>query len=129
MKKNEKNQVITLNDILKRKDFFENKKNQTMELFVKSLDGNVVISKPDRELCMEALDMEDSAEADKFFVYEIVKQPNLQDTQLHEAFGIKVPTDILDKIFDPGEIAGIAREGMRFAGYFDGVQTIEDLKN
>lgn len=129
MKKNEKNKVVTLKDILKRKEFFESKKNQTMELFVKSLDGNIVISKPDRELCMECIDMEDSLEGDKYFVYEIVKQPNLQDTGLHEAFGVTVPTDIVDKIFDAGEISNIAKEGLKFAGYLDSVEVIEDLKN
>lgn len=129
MKKNEKNQVVTLKDILKRKEFFENKKNQTMELFVKSLDGNIVISKPDRELCMDCLDMEDASEGDRYFVYEIVKEPNLQSTELHEAFGVDVGIDIIDKLFDPGEIASIAKEGMKFAGYIDSVKTVEDLKN
>lgn len=128
-KKNKKNEVVTLKDILKRKEFFENKKNQTKELFVKSLGGNIVISKPDKELCVECIDMEDSIEGDKYFVYEIVKQPNLQDTGLHEAFGIKVPTDIVDKIFDAGEISNIAKEGLRFAGYLDSVEVVEDLKN
>lgn len=128
MKKTEK-KVVTLKDILKRKEFFENKKNQTMELFVKSLDGNIVISKPDRELCMDCLDMEDPSEGDRYFVYEIVKEPNLQSTELHEAFGVDVPMDIIDKIFDPGEVSSIAKEGMKFAGYIDSVKTIEDLKN
>lgn len=128
MKKNEK-KVVTLKDILKRKEFFENKKNQTMELFIKSLDGNIVIDKPDRELCMECIDMEDSLEGDKYFVYEIVKEPNLRDTELHEAFGVKVPSDIVDKIFDPGEISNIAKEGLKFAGYLDSVEAIDNLKN
>lgn len=129
MKKTEKNKVVTLNDILKRKEFFENKKNQTMELFVKSLDGNIVISKPDRELCTECIDMEDSSEGDRYFVYEIVKSPNLQAPELHEAFGVDVPIDIIDKIFEPGEVSNIAKEGLKFAGYLDSVEVVEDLKN
>ena len=124
-----KKDVITLKDILKRKDYFENKRNETKELYIKSLDANIVINKPEKELCMECIDMEDASEGDRYFVYEIIKEPNLHDTELHEAFGVKVPTDIVDKIFDPGEIAGIAKEGMEFAGYFNSVKAIDDLKN
>lgn len=124
-----KKNVVTLKDILKRKEYFENKKNETKELYVRSLDGNIVISKPDRDLCMESLEMEDASEGDRYFVYEIVKEPNLHDTELHEAFGVKVPIDILDKLFDPGEISAIAKEGMEFAGYFNAVKAIDDLKN
>lgn len=124
-----KKEVITLKDILKRKDFFEKRKNETRELYIKSLDANIIISKADKELCMDVLDMEDSAEADRYFVYEIIKEPNLHDTSLHETFGVKNPLDIVDKIFDPGEVSSIAKEGLAFAGYTDSVEVVNEIKN
>lgn len=125
----DKKEVITLKDILKRKDFFEKRKNETKELYIKSLDANIVISKPTKELCIDVLDMEDTSEGDRYFIYEIIKEPNLHDTELHKEFNVKNPLDIIDKIFDPGEISGIAKEGLKFAGYTDGVMAVEDIKN
>lgn len=123
-----KKNVLTLKDILNRKDYFNNKKNETRELYIKSLDANIVISKPDTALCSDCIDMEDNHESNKYFVYEIVLEPNLKDTKLHEEFGLDDPLDIVDKIFDTGEVAGIATEGMKFAGFYDGVEVAE-LKN
>ena len=40
-----KKEVLSLKDILKRKEYFKNKKNETKELYVKGLDGNIVITK------------------------------------------------------------------------------------
>ena len=121
--------VLTLKDILKRKEFFEKKSQETMELEIRELNANIVISKPDKELCVDCLEMEDAADGDRYLVYEIVKEPNLKDPELQKEFGCVSPIDIVDVIFSPGTVAGIAKEGMRFAGYFDGVKVVEDLKN
>lgn len=125
----EKKNILKIEDILKRKDFFKNKKNETKELHIKSLDCNIVIKKADATLCYECMDMEDNEEANKFFVYETVSEPNLKDTKLHEEFGCITPLDIVYEIFEPGEVAGIATEGMKFAGFHGGVEEIEALKN
>lgn len=124
-----KKNVLTLKDILNRKDYFNNKKNETRELYIKSLDANVVISKPDTALCSDCIDMEDNHESNKYFVYEIMLEPNLKDTKLHEEFGLDDPLDIVDVLFDTGEVAGIATEGMKFAGFYGGVEVAEELKN
>ena len=124
-----KNNVLTLKDILKRKDFFKAKNKETRELYIKRLDANIVITKPDIALCSECLDMEDSHESNKYFVYEIIAEPNLKDAKLQEEFGVVEPIDIVDELFDAGEIAGIATEGMKFAGFYGGVEVVEELKN
>lgn len=124
----DKKEILSVKDILKRKDFFESKKNQTMELEVKSLGGNIVISRPDKDLCLDIFEM-DEAEADRYLVYEVVKEPNLKDKELQESFNIGSPIDILDVIFEPGEIASISKEALKFAGYIDGVKVVEDIKN
>lgn len=123
-----KKEIITINDILKRKEFFKDKKNETMELEIRSLDANIVIAKPDKELCADCFDM-DEKEADRYLVYEVVKEPNIKDKELQEAFGVQVPIDILEEIFEPGEISSIAKEALRFAGYYDSVKVVEDIKN
>ena len=120
--------VLTVKDILKRKEFFENKKNETLTLNIPELDSNIVIYKPDKELCTDCLDMEDSSESDRFMVYEIVKEPNLKDKELQEAFGCTSPLDIVDKIFSPGAIVGITQEALKFAGY-NTVKVVTDIKN
>ena len=64
-------EVLSLKDILKRKDYFKNKRNETKELYVKGLDGNIVVSKIDRDLYLEALDME-RGEGDLHIVYNSI---------------------------------------------------------
>ena len=39
------------------------------------------------------------------------------------------PMEIVDKIFEPGEIPQIAMEALRLAGYVDGVKVVDDIKN
>ena len=121
-------EVLSLKDILKRKDYFKNKKNETKELYVKGLDGNIVINKIDRDLYLEALDME-RGEGDLHIVYNSIVEPNIQDPQLHKEFGVEVPYSILDELFEPGEIANISNEILAFSGYLNSVEAIDELKN
>jgi hypothetical protein len=123
-----KKEVITLKDILKRKEYFKNSRNETKELYVKSLDANIVIAKIDRELYLEALDME-RGEGDIHLVYNSIVEPNLKDADLHKEFDISVPYEILDEIFEAGEISSISNEILKFSGYIDSVEAIEELKN
>lgn len=119
---------ITIEDILKRKDFFKNKKNETMRLNTKSL-GEIVIEKPDVDLLNDLNLIEDEAEGDKYFVYEIIKEPNLHDEKLLEGFGCKSnPCDIVHELFDVLEVSEIARKAMSFAG-LGTVTEIEEIKN
>ena len=121
-------EVLSLKDILKRKDYFKNKRNETKELYVKGLDGNIVISKIDRDLYLEALDME-RGEGDLHIVYNSIVEPNIQYPQLHKEFGVEVPYAILDELFEPGEIANISNEILGFSGYLNSVEVIDELKN
>lgn len=121
--------VLTLKDILNRKEYFKGKNKETRELYIKRLDANIVISKPDVELCSDIADMDNNHDTNKYFMYEIVVEPNLKDSKLHEEFGVADPADIIDEIFDPGEVNRICTEGMKFAGFYDGVEVVEDLKN
>ncbi|MCE0776883.1 phage portal protein, partial [Clostridioides difficile] len=84
-----KKEMVTIEDILRRKEYFAKKSEETKQLYIPSLDGNIEISKPDRMLCLDAIEMEDAVEGDKYFVYEIVKSPNLKSEKLHAEFGCK----------------------------------------
>ena len=37
--------------------------------------------------------------------------------------------DIVDEIFDPGEVANISKEIVRMAGYIDSVEVVKNIKN
>lgn len=127
-----KKEIITIEDILKRKDFYKNKKVETKELYIRSIDSNIVIKKPDKELMYDVSDMSDKGndkDADNYLVYESIVEPNLKDPKLQEAFkdSIENPMDILFEIFDPMEVSGIASQIVIFAG-LNGVKEIEDVK-
>lgn len=120
---------VTLDELIKNAVQKKKGEKKTKKLYVQSLDGYIVIEKPDRKLCLDTLDMEDSAEADEYLVYECVTEPSLKSTELHQAYGVVRPQDIVAEIFEPGEIANISREILKFAGYLDSVKPVEDVKN
>ena len=126
MKKHTK---ITIEDLVRRKEQMLQSKKQkkTKELYVKSLDGTITITEPDAALARDAQEMEDSG--DSYIVYSCVTEPCLKSKELQEAFGCVEPMEIVEKIFDVGEIPQIAVERIKLAGYIDGVKPIDDLKN
>ena len=123
------NKVISLEDMLKRKDFFKKRKEEKLELYVKSLDGNIKVIKADKALCIEVSELEEYEDEDAYFVYNVVCEPNLKDPKLHEAFGIVNPPDIVYEIFEVGEVAQISKKAMEFAGFNSGVEIVDEIKN
>lgn len=121
-----KKKTISVADLLDRKDEIKDKQNDTKLIYVVSLDDYIEIKKPSRELIADVFEMSSPSEADAMVVYECVVNPNLKDSELQKGFGCIEPTDIVDLIFDPGEIAGISGNCMEFAG-FGGVEG-EDKK-
>lgn len=120
---------VTLKDLIGNKDNIQGRREETRELFIKSLDGVITIKKPNRQLCLDAIDMEDSMNADVFVVYNCVIEPNLKDTELHKAYGVVEPDEIVTTIFEPGEISNISRECLVLAGYSNSVEIVDDIKN
>ena len=58
------------------------------------------------------------------------KKPPLKNKQLQQAYACQDPLDILDKIFEPGEVVNISKAALSFAGYVDdSVKAVEELKN
>lgn len=120
---------VTLEELLARAAKSKTAKKEARELYVKSLDGTVTIEKPDRSVCLEALDMENSEEADEYIVYNCVVSPLLKDKALQEAYGVVSPMDIVAKIFEPGEISAISKECLVLAGYINSVKVVDEIKN
>lgn len=116
---------LNIAELIANAENIKKKKEETKEFYVKSLDGTVTIMKPNAELMSDCFDMEDSHESDLYLIYESCIEPNLKDPQLHTAYGT-VGYEILDKIFDPGEIAGLSTSVVEFAGYKN---SIEEIKN
>ena len=123
-----KNTKITLKELIRRKEqMLESKKQKkTKELYIKSLDGCITIESPSAAL---AKDSQESENGDVYMVYSSVVEPCLKSKELQEAFGCVEPMEIVEKIFDPGEIPLIAVECLKLSGYIDGVQAVDELKN
>lgn len=114
-------EVLTIEDILKRKEYFEKKRKETTKLYVKSIDSYIEICKVDKELYLEIMDMEED-ESDEHLVYNAVINPNLKSEELQKAFGVNNPYDILTEIFDYGEIKQISAKVLEFSGYLNSVE-------
>ena len=119
---------ITLEELIRRKEQMleRKKKPKTLTLYIKSLDGTITIESPTAALARESQDMDNG---DSYMVYSCVTEPCLKSRELQNAFGCVDPMEIVDKIFEPGEIPQIALECLKLAGYVDGVKAIDDIKN
>lgn len=122
-----KNTKLTLTELLRRKEqMLESKKTKkTIDLYVKSIDATITIKEPDGALCRDANDM-DAGVGDKYLCYECITEPNLKSKEVQDAFGCTEPMDVVDIIFEPGEIPQIAIECMKLAGYMGGVEQVKN---
>lgn len=123
----DKKTKLTLQELMKRKEqMLEAKKTKkTADLYVRSVDSVITIQQPDGALCRDANDME-PGEGDRYMCYECVIEPPLKSKELQEAFGCKEPMDIVNAVFEEGEIPQIAIECMKLAGYMGGVDAVKN---
>ena len=122
-----KSTKLTLQELMKRKEqMLEAKKTKkTADLYVRSVDSVITIQQPDGALCRDANDME-PGEGDRYMCYECVIEPPLKSKELQEAFCCKEPMDIVNAVFEEGEIPQIAIECMKLAGYMGGVEAVKN---
>ena len=123
-----KNTKITLEELIRRKEQMleAKKKPKTASLYIKSLDGTITIESPTAALAREAQEMDNG---DTYMVYSCVTEPCLKSKELQQEFGCVDPMEIVEKIFETGEIPQIALECLKLAGYVDGVKAVADVKN
>lgn len=125
---------ITVAKLLEKKEKLKNKKPKRQTLFIASLDGEIVIQQPQKSVALEALamaqDIEREDQADPYLVYNCVIEPNLKDPTLQQEYGCVEPMDIVEMIFDPGEVATIGGFALKLAGYGNGVKAVDnEIKN
>ncbi|SNR86066.1 Phage XkdN-like tail assembly chaperone protein, TAC [Anaerovirgula multivorans] len=123
---------LTIKELIKQKNDLKNKKEKPATLYVESLDSEIVVKAPSTDIILEAQSQgeNDATRADKYIILECTKEPNLKDKELQEAYGCVEPLDIVEHIFAPGEISGIAVEIMSLAGYGNSVKrVVNDIKN
>jgi len=119
---------LSISDLISNAEKIKGKKTETRELYVKSLDATVTITKPSRAIILDSNDLGNEG-ANLFLVYECVTEPNFKDATLQKAFDA-TGYEVLNQILDPGEIDNIAKEIINFAGYGkDYVSIVEAVKN
>lgn len=125
---------LTVLDLMKDKEKYQTKKNAETVVKIDRLGVEIVIENPDKSLCMEAIAMgrnpETSESADKFLVYSVMKEPNLKDAELQKKYGCIEPYDIVDEIFEIGEITELAILALEKGGVKRGtISVVEEVKN
>lgn len=119
---------LSISDLIANAESIKAKKNETRDLYVKSLDATITIVKPSRATVLDSYDIGEG-EGNSYLVYECVADPNFKDTSLQDAYNA-TGYEVLDQIFDSGEIDSIAKEIVGFAGYgTDSVSVVEGIKN
>ena len=123
-----KDTKITLDALLARKEQSKEDKNRKnrRELYIPSLDGTITIKPPTRATISEAKDADNDALADRYLVYECIVEPDLKDKRLQEAYGCAEPDEIVDRIFELGEVSKIALECMDMAGFNNSVEAVKN---
>lgn len=73
----------------------------------------------------------DEGEGDSYFILNQTVEPNLKDEKLQKAYDCAEPTDIVRRLFDPGEVPAIAKKIAMLAGYGKDIESKihDDLKN
>ncbi len=133
-----KNKQLKLQDLINKAGEHRQSKNKTLEIYVKSFDGIFKMKKPSNALLLESLDIasEDAHEGDIHLIYNSAIEPNLKSAELQESYGVARPVEIVDELFDLGEIKAVATILAESAGYGKDVarlveskDLIEDVKN
>lgn len=108
---------LTLDELIRRKEqiFRSKKREETAEIYVKTLDGNIIIRTPSNAIMSDVAEMP-TEDVNKYIVYNCVISPSLKDSRLQQAYECREPMDIIDKLFLPGEAAQIAKKCMELAG-------------
>lgn len=119
---------LTCEELIKRKDaLIEGKKTpKTKDLYIESLDAVITIKQPDRDTVSDTQAIDNGGLSDRYLVYECCLTPNLKDSQLQSAYGCAEPDEIVDKIFELGELGKIAAQCTELAGAGN---KVEEIKN
>lgn len=126
----EKIKKLTLADIISKKEQIQDSKKKLGEIYVPSLEGYIVVEKPDRELMADAHEYENGMDSNVHLVSNCIVEPNIKDKETMSELGVHTPKELLQTILSDGEIGTIAEKLMDLAGYTNnGIEMVKDLKN
>ncbi|MGQ7276640.1 phage tail assembly chaperone [Brevibacillus thermoruber] len=117
---NKRDTKLTLADLIAKKAEKEAQANRSEEMYIESLGGSITVHTPKKSVVFKSIDMtgdsvEDNMYANAYLVYESV--PMFQDKSLHEAYEVKEPVQIVEKLLLPVEIKEVAEKAMELAGF------------
>lgn len=123
---------LTLADLIAKKAAKEAEQNRTVDIYVESLGGSITVQNPKKNVVYKTIDMtgesaEDNMYANAYLVYNSVSM--FQDKSLHEAYEVKDPIEIVEKLLLPVELKQVADKIMELAGFNKPEDTIENVKN
>jgi hypothetical protein len=105
--------AISIQELIDKKDAIAASRKQTYDL--ETSIGTITVKKPSQSFVVEARGLESGG--DQYLIFNMTETPNLHDASLQAAYGCAEPTDIVDQLFDAGEVSRIARAIMACAGY------------
>lgn len=134
--------TVTIQELIAKAKGREEKELKKAEVYIKSIDGTVIIQEPDKHKVDEYLTViaygnknkpEDMKAENEKLVYEFIFEPDLRDEQLRKSLKVsaKHPHQVVSKIFDPFEVALLADELVKLAGVDSSrsVELVDELKN
>jgi len=136
------NKTLSLDQLIAKKTQRDAAKIAYKNLMSKSLDGELLAKKPDRETAIEYMDdMTSCGESVKEIylvckdvVYNSIKM--LQKTELHEAYNCSVPDQIVDELLEIEEVIDMGtkiidwnEEGVEEAKKKQDEEVKEEIKN
>lgn len=110
--------AVSVQDLINQKEKIEQKKQETFDITTSV--GVMTVKKMSGSLMADIIDMADSG--DEYCILNSVVAPNLKDAALQQAYGCAEPTDIVDKLFDAGEVPAIARKIASLSGYGENIE-------
>ena len=117
---------LTAKALLEKRGLIEQKKNRVIEIEVDEL-GLFRFRVPDK---IDIADCNEHDDSDAVLVYQCCLEPNLKDKELQDGFGCSFPIDIVNKLMLPGEVALLATELTKAAGYdSELIKVIDNIKN
>lgn len=119
--------AVSIEELISKKEEIAKKKKERYDL--ETSIGIITVKKPTKAFVAEALDLKEGN--DEYTVYNLCVAPNLKDEKLRKAYGCADPLDIVNKLFEPGEVVAIAKAIMAKAGYGENLEAKihEEVKN
>lgn len=124
------NKVLSIKDLIEKKGIIEEKRNEFLLIDVKDL-GTFKFRKPTTEEVETSYRQEKGGE--ELLIQTCSVEPNLADLELRKEFGMEErenPIKIVKKIFNYGQIQGIAGKLLESAGLKEEeVKVVDEVKN